>query len=194
MRRFSKDEYLVFYQGIRKELHAKYQNYDLIISRDYSLSDGIRALAPKLKDNYLDNYQAFPDISGSESLIYLYPGDKYEVYKLNNPFLKMDNSKLNEYLFNLILQDWLFPEYSYSIIGRLDNELLLSQLIATGEVPSDNQIKSLLTSYGWTWNNGKYYLSYLNGIIVISDANPRNCYIQGNELQGFDFKFELIHE
>lgn len=192
MRRFNKDEYLVFYQGIREELHAKYQNYDLIILRDYNLSDGIRALASPIRNDYLDQFIKAIDLSGSESIIYFDPHDDYSIYKLNDPDLKLNKIKFNDYLFNLILQDWLFPELSYTIIGRVNDKILLQQPIAVGKPASSNQIKLLMESSGFKYAKGEYYLDYLNGVIKISDANPRNVFVKNNQLLGFDCKFELL--
>ena len=163
-----------------------------LFRKDLKLPSGINSLKfPRITS--LERLKPLIDISGSESIIYLNPGQENVVYKLNDPSLKVEDNRLNSYCINLILQAFLFPVYEYTDLKRYQDKILMEQVIAKGQPATQDQISSSMKSSGCYETANKDYILDLGEILIkISDLNVRNCTYYNNELQVFDAKFNIL--
>lgn len=178
-----------------------------LISRNISLTTGISLIKDTIPNlNYSDLTEDFilaTEISGSESEILFKENDDEFIYKLNHPSLKINDNKLNSYIWNIILQSWIFPECKYydfkyveSIHG--DPMIFMKQRMLDSRPPSQFLINKLMKDNGFEFSQKfNCYVSLLNLgdceiLLLIEDLNPSNARIINGKLYAFDPRFKLI--
>lgn len=163
-----------------------------ILDSDQDIKGGSRFLRIRYPKVDLNDFEPLLDISGSESVIYVKDND-VEVYKLNDPYLKVDSNRFNDYIISLLLQELLFPDYKYRYIGWVDHRFMLAQKITTLDECTQEDINKCMINLGFDLkDNGNFYGSIDGFIIEISDLNPSNARVDGNDIIGFDPRLKLI--
>jgi hypothetical protein len=130
---------------------------------------------------------------GAEQRVYLKDGEY--VIKLNDAIYY---SSWKEYLYNLLLHNYFFPDTAYDLIGfTKENDVLyvvVQQNYVSITSPTDlNEVKEFMKSNGFVNNRNNDYINSELGIIL-EDLHDENVLTQNGILYFIDTVFYLTEE
>lgn len=170
-----------------------------LLARNLSVNSGLNYMRSKLRviPKISDDFLEVKDISGSESVIYFKNKDDKFIYKANNPFLKITDGKFNSYIWCLMLQEYIFPDYKYFDFKYVESEkkIFMTQQMCLTAPTTFNRIKANMTSAGWEYTSDRSgFFAVIEGMgILLYDLNESNARVKGMDVEGFDPRFELIY-
>lgn len=130
---------------------------------------------------------------GAEQKVYL--KDEDEVFKLNDSIYY---STWLDYFYNLLLNNYFFPDTSYKLIGFYRTERTLFAQVEQKFIKADKKtdlenVKTFLNSNGFENNrNNDYYHPELG--IILEDLHDENVLTSNNQLYFIDTVFYIKPE